>query len=205
MITPSELEQRRSPAVLREFVDRLKATVNADELERHCGILKKGLYKQFLDEIIPLSRFSILAYPENYEVQPVLGNQGYDALVFDESGAEVDRVEITTPHDGAAEAMDAKLVVSQGIGSIHIYNPGDEIKELFPHVIKTCRKKAHNDYSNCTLVVTIAPPPPFQSTSYMKQYEMQITTLASEISIIRFKAKRVFLLVLPDKLVNVQG
>jgi len=205
MITSSELEQRRSPAALREFVVRLKAAVNANEFERHCGHLKKGLYKQFLDEIIPLSRFAILAYPENYEVQPVLGNQGYDALVFDELGAEVDRVEITTPHDGTAEAKDAKLVVSQGIGSVSVYNPGDEVTVLFPHVIKTCLKKALNDYSNCTLVVAIAPSPPFEITSHMEQYDKQITTLASEISKIRFKAKRVFLLVLPDRLVNIQG
>lgn len=168
MIMSSELEQRRSPADLREFVVQLKATVNADEHERHCGHLKKGFYKEFLDEIIPLSCFAVLAYPENYEVLPVLGNQGFDAMVFDELGVEIDRVEITTPHDGAAEAKDAKLVVSQGIGSVSVYNPGDEIKVLFPHVVKTCLKKAHNDYSNCTLVVTIAPPPPFELKSYYR-------------------------------------
>lgn len=205
MITSLELEQRRSPAALREFVVRLKEAVNADEHERHCGHLKKGLYKQFLDEIIPLSRFAILAYPENYEVRPVLGNQGYDALVFDELGKEVDRIEITTPHDGATEAIDAKLVVSQGIGLVSVYNSGDEIKVLFPHVIKTCLKKAHINYSDCTLVVTISPSPPFDSISYLKQYDMQINKLASEMSGIRFKAKRVFLFVLPDRLVKVQG
>jgi hypothetical protein len=51
MIDPSEFEQRRSPSALREFVKRLKETVRADEAERLLGILKKGSYKEFLDEL----------------------------------------------------------------------------------------------------------------------------------------------------------
>ena len=55
MITSSEVEQPRSPSGLREFMIRLKEAVQADESERHRGIQKKGLYKQFLDELVPLS------------------------------------------------------------------------------------------------------------------------------------------------------
>jgi hypothetical protein len=50
---------------------------------------------------MPLGSFSVWAYPENYKIKPILGNQGYDALVYNDKGQEVDRVEITRPHDGA--------------------------------------------------------------------------------------------------------
>lgn len=203
MITSSEMEQRRSPAALREFVIRFKEMVRADEFERHRGIQKKGLYKQFLDEIVPLSCFAVLAYPESHEVQMILGNQRYDALVFSESGAEVDRVEITAPHDGAAAAMDAKQVVSLGYGQIHCGSPGSDFAALFPHVLASCRKKARKDYSDCTLVVAIEPMVPF--ASFKVKYEKQMEALASEISQIEFKAKRVFLLILPDRLVRIYG
>lgn len=203
MITSSELEQPRTPCGLREFVVQLKQAVRADESERHRGIQKKGRYKQFLDELIPLSCFAMWAYPDSYKVQPVIGNQGYDALVFSETGEEVDRIEITTPHDGAAEAMDARLVVDRGYGQFHVGDPGEDFDALFTHVLAACRKKAQKDYSDCTLVVAIAPMPPFQS--FEARYEKQIEALVRKIAQIKFKAKRVFLLVLPDRVVDVNG
>ncbi len=201
MITFPELEQPRSPSDLRKFVVQLVETVKASESERHRGILKEGLYKKFLDELIPLSRFAICAYPGSYKVQLVLGNQGYDALVFSETGKEVDRIEITIPHDGDAKAKDARLIVDRGYGQIHVGEPGDDFDALFPHVLATCQKKAQKDYGDCTLVVTVAPMPPFQS--FEPRYEKQIESLVQELSKIKFKAKRVFLLVLPDKVFDV--
>ena len=54
-----------------------------------------------------------------------------------------------------------------------------------------------------TLVVAIEPMPPFQS--FEARYEKQIKALAGEVAQIEFKAKRIFLLVLPDKVVAVHG
>ena len=201
MITSSEIELFRSPSDLREFVNKLKQAVQADESERHRGIQKKGLYKEFLDELIPLSCFALLAYPDNYKVQLVLGNQGYDAKVFDETGKEVDRIEITIPHNGAAEAKDARLIVDRGYGQIDIGDPGADFAAKFQYVRDTCRKKAQKDYGSYTLVVAIDPMPPFQS--FELQYEQKIKELVSEMAQIKFNAKRVFLLVIPDRVIDV--
>lgn len=203
IITSSVMQQRRSPGALREFVTRLKATVRAEEMERHRGILKKGLYKEFLDEIVPLSLFALQSYPESHEIQSVLGNQGYDALVFDESGTEVDRIEVTIPHDGAAAAKDARLIVNRGYGQFRVGDPGYDFDALFPHVLAACRNKAAKDYQDCTLVVVIEPMLPFEQ--FEAEYEGQILALAQEMAKIKFRAKRVFLLVMPDRLVAVHG
>ncbi len=203
MVTAEDIEQRRSPRALRDFVVELKRVVRANEHERHRGIQKAGLYKEFLDEIVPLSLFALHMYPESYEIQPVLGSQGYDALVFDESGKEVDRIEMTVPHDGAATAKDARLIVGRGYGRTQVGTPGDDFNALFPYVLAACHKKAMKDYRDCSLVVAIEPMTPF--ISFEALYESQIEALASRMGEIQFRAKRVFLLVMPNCIWHVCG
>ena len=203
LITILDIEQPRSPTALREFVLACKDAVRADDDERHRGMLKKDLYKEFLDEIVPLSCFAVLEYPENYLIQPVLGNQGFDAVVLDEFGRESDRIEMTCPGDGAENARDARLTVKRGYGAIRMGKPGDEFEALVPHVLDTYRRKAMKDYADCTLVVAIEPLPP--TSGFERYYEAQISALARGMGVIQFKAKRVFLLVLPDRLVSIQG
>lgn len=201
MLTASDIQQPRSPKALRDFVIALKERVRANEEERHRGILKKDLYKEFLDEIVPLSRFAMIQYPEKYRILPVLGNQGYDAVVLDEFNEEIERIEITCPGNGAEKANDARLIVNQGVGSFHSGEPGYDFDDLFVFVLATCREKARKDYSDCTLVVAIEPISPF--SGFEKRYEDQIAALVNEIRLIKFNAKRVALLILPDRLVNV--
>jgi hypothetical protein len=111
-------------------------------------------------------------------------------------GEEIDRIEITIPHDGAAEAKDARFVMSRGYGEIHVGDPSKDFDAPFSHVLKVCREKAQKDYGNRQLVVAISPMPPFQSLEV--RYEQQIESLVREMTQIKFKAKSVFLLILPD-------
>ena len=196
------MELPRSPSGLRKFVVQIMEKVQSDRVERHRGILKKGLYKQFLEELVPLSHFSVWAYPDSCKIQWVSGNQGYDALVFSETGDEVDRVEITWPHDGTEEAVDSRLIVERGRGRVRTGHPGDDFDALIPYVLAGCRKKAEKDYSDCTLVVVINPDPPFQTAKTKADYEVRTEMLVSEMEQVRFNAKRVFLLFLPWEVVG---
>lgn len=203
MITPEEIQQRRSPSALCEFVDHVMAAVRSDTPEWKLGMQKKGWYKEFVDEIVPLSRFAAQEYPETYRIQPVLGNQGFDALVFDETETEVDRVEMTKPHDGAAAATDAKRVVNEGIGEFRVQDPGDDFDVLVPFVVRTCKCKAKTDYGSCTLVVAIEPQPPF--AAFETRFEEQVRSIIADLRKIEFKAKRVFLLILPNRVEVIGG
>jgi hypothetical protein len=202
-LTVADIEKPRSPGALRRFVLAHAEAVRADLQERRLGLLKKGLYKEFLDEIVPLSCFSVLAYPEDVQVLPILGNQAYDAVVLDALGHEIDRIEVTAPRDGAAEAADARRVTERGVGSIRVGEPGDDFEALFEHALRTCRSKARKDYEDCTLVVAIEPMPPFSGLE--GRFEEQICRLVANMRQITFMASRVFLLVLPDRLVRVSG
>jgi hypothetical protein len=201
MIESADIEKPRSPKELQEFVTRVKKQTEANTQEFKLGIQKKGIYKEFVDEIMPLSSFAVLAYPENYEIRPILGNQGYDALVYNEIGQEVDRVEITRPHDGADRAKDGRLIANGGRGQMKVGNPGDHFELLFSHVLSVCSSKAEKDYSDCTLVIYIAPP--FES--FKEQYENQIATLVGKIAKFKFKAKRVYLHILSDRIICING
>lgn len=201
MITSSEIELPRSPSGLRDFVEQYKREIQADTHERHLAIKKVGLHKQILEELIPLGCFAKLRYDDSYTVHVVLGNQGYDAEVYDKAGEVVDYIEITIPHNGKAKADDAKLVVGRGYGQTHVGEQGDDFEALFPHVLSTCRDKALKDYGGCTLVVAIEPMPPFDP--FDARYEQKIKALVCKIAQIKFKAKKVFLLVLPDRVFDV--
>jgi len=201
MVDPADFQKLRSPSALRLFVEQEREKVCADPEDLKRGLLKKGLHKEFLDELVSISWFAVLAYPESYQINPVLGNQAYDAVVYDDLGNEVDRIEMTHPHDGAAEAEDAKLVVEKHIGKVKIGIPGDDFYALTPFVLETCRKKSKKDYSKCSLVIAIEPMKPFGG--FEDSYEERVHELLGQIASIHFKARRVFLLVLPDRLEEV--
>ncbi|HBR16494.1 MAG TPA: hypothetical protein DD725_02630 [Deltaproteobacteria bacterium] len=83
MITKEDIEKPRTPRGLRQFVCYRKEKVRALTAARHTAIQRKGIYNIFIKEIVPLSIFALKAYPNTYSVQPILGNQGYDAIVRD--------------------------------------------------------------------------------------------------------------------------
>lgn len=199
----SRLEEPRSPRKLQELVEEIRVRVGTDQSKLHAGLKKEGRYKQFLEEIVPLSRFASLAYSESERVQWVPGNQGYDALVLDSRDCEVDRIEVTTPIDGRAEAEDARLVASRGYGKATVGKPTEDFAALLPRIVETCQNKSTKDYGNCTLVIAVAPLPPF--VGFERQYEVQLEKTVEAIAKIEFRAKRVFLLVLPDCLVQIRA
>ena len=195
MIKKEDIETERSISEFRNFVTTLKSKVSNCKEERHKGILKKGLYKEFLDEIAPLSLFCTKHYPDNYRITPIIGNQGYDAIVKDIYGNIVDYLEITSPCDGFKEAKNSKLVAERGFGEIEINDLGDSLKDLFPFIINSCKKKATKDYSNCCLIINIDFSPYFEEG--MLTYKPLIIKLEEEIQKIKFKAKKVYLFIAP--------
>ena len=137
MITKEDIEIERTPNELRRFVTTIKSKVNNCKQERYKGMLKKGIYKVFVDEIIPLSLFCMKIYPDNYKIFPKLGNQGYDAIVKDENGKTFEYLELTAPHDGRKAANDAKLAVERGYGNPLVYSPGSDLKDMFSIIMDT--------------------------------------------------------------------
>lgn len=64
LISERDLKERRTPSALREYVLALKDCVSQNPTQFTRALLKRGLYKQFLDELVPLSCFAVMAYPK---------------------------------------------------------------------------------------------------------------------------------------------
>ena len=201
MLTSEEMQQRRSPSELRKFVEEVWNRVGNDKAEWELGVQKKGCYKQFLDEIVPLSRFAEKMYPETYRIQPVLGNQGHDARVFDEMEREIDKIEIAIPKEGAENAEDARHLIDRGYGVFRVGDPGDAFKRLGLLALRTSENKARKDYSDCILVIAIS----IGKINPFPEYEAALQELIGKLQKIKFKAKGVFLLVLPDRVEEISA
>jgi hypothetical protein len=201
-LTPSDLEAPRTSSDLREFVERVHADVRAHRDELALGMTKRGIYKEFLDEVLPLCEFAEVEYPADYAVRLVLGNQGYDALVYDPNGNEVDRLEFARPHDGQFASQSAKRVVEVGVGLMQATDPEDPLGSLYPFVDRTARSKAQKDYGGVTVVFSLPVPPP--PASIAKHFDRQVDEIRALIARNRFKAKRVVLFVPPGRVITVQ-
>jgi len=189
----------------------LRDAASVDPEERTDAYSHKGLYKQFVDEVLPLSDFVLLQYPENCSIEPVLGNQGYDAIVYDCHGQECDRIEIKKPHDGAERAEDGRLVLERGFGNVHVGRPGDELRPLIPFARATCRDAALRDYSDCTLLIVLPVLEPPGIAEFQQRFEQELATLATQVCGLlatqkpAFRPKRTFLFVPPQRLVQVSS
>ncbi len=202
MITKEDIEIGRTSNELRQFVTTIKLKVNNYKQERHRAMRMKGIYKVFVDEIIPLSLFCMKIYPDNYKIFPKLGNQGYDAIVKDENGKIFEYVEITSPYDGRKAANVAKLAVEKGIAlnTLRDYNSGSDLKDMFSIIMDVCKKKAKKDYSNCSLVIAIDFSPPFEEEKTI--YVKLLKELEKKILELNFNVKKIYLLIIPLDMVK---
>ena len=202
-LSREEIETPRSPSQLCAFVQRVMDEVRSDPVELASGNQRRGYYKEFLDEVVPLASFAVHAYDETHTIQPVLGNQGYDAIVRGSTGDIVDTVEIANPTDGAMVAADARLVAKNGIGAFRVGDPGDEIEDLIPIVERIATKKAVKDYSDATVVFNVSALSPFKG--FEGRHQEQILRIRSTLVTAGFKAKRVFLLHPPGEVERVDA
>ena len=193
MITAQDIEQRRTADQLILFVGEVRERVESDRDELERARKGTGLYRTFIDEVIPLSQFAHLIYPSGASFQPVIGSQGFDVEVFDDAGRLIDKVEIAKPYDGYAKARDYQLVEERGIGQTRVYDLGGQLDELTSWITKTANDKSLKDYSDCTLVFVASTHPPYELE--LQKLEERALELVGKLNEVTFKAKRTFLAV----------
>jgi len=148
-----ELTKRRTPRDLAKFGQMHKEWVSDNDLG--AGLLRKsGDYRFFVDEVWPLSNFCSVVMDESYEIEPIKGNQGYDARVY-KSGAFQFNIEIAYPHDGETRAQNARQLVENGIPTVMISSPSNLIAAI-EIIEKVCQKKSKKDYSDSVVLFNIA-------------------------------------------------
>jgi hypothetical protein len=134
-----ELTKKRTPSELHSWVERKIKQVGSTEEGEKALRLHEGLVKQLMEEVYPLALFGFRKFGDTDQVllQPVIGDQSYDAIVTDlrNSPASNNYVEITQSHEGENDYLRNLVLQIQGY--------------VFPHspVYKTGTKKTGRQVS----------------------------------------------------------
>lgn len=190
------IQKPRTPGELMAYVEQIRNVAQANKDERNAGNLKDGYYKQFFNEIVPLSKFAIHAYRVDDIITPVMGSQGFDAEVRNSKGKLVERVEIANCIDGEAVAAIGRRLVAHGRIDFQIVDPSAELEKevhsLLPIIKRTAKQKSKKDYFDCTLVFNIAMTPVVVALEVFQ--EVLTNLIKAQLSKINFQARRVFVL-----------
>lgn len=193
--TLEDLQNPRTPSQLGCFIEGIRRATRTNQTLRHAAIEKKGVFKQLVEEIIPVRAYALSQYPDdNVRISPILGNQGYDAEIHDLRGNLIERIEVTIPHDGARESKDLTQAVKYGYGECRVYEPGEEMRLLRPWLLETAKSKAEKDYSDATLLFVLALLPPVDSPITRSADMAEAACIEACLAAIKFQAKKVVLL-----------
>ena len=195
MISDDDLYAKRTIRQLSEYIQNVKTAVNKDKNEKAKANLKKGNYKKFLEELIPLLIYGKEKYgidSSNY-FQLIKGNQAYDAIISDKY-SEIEIVEITFPIDGKEENIDAKVLNNRGYGKIRLLDDFGQ-NEVKRRILEKAKDKSLKNYIGKTLIIILDPYPFFEMDD--EDDLLVIGEIAEELKKIKYSANCVYLIVLP--------
>lgn len=179
ILEKDNLEQLRRPSELHQFFEDTKKIIAANKEDRCQANLITRPYKPFWEEILPLSVFCKFHYPaDDVFVKPVIGNQGFDAEVYDEQENLITKIEIKWPRDGESEREEAQCIKKQGWVARVFEDNEYNANVLAPIITKTLEDLNKHDYSDCILLIALDLFP--ISLSHKPQSD-QLTTLISKM------------------------
>ncbi len=190
-----DLEKLRTPKEIEEYFHEIKSITNrSDELAK-LARLKKGRYKEFLEEFYPLYCFSKSKYcKEASTMKIVVGNQGYDALIIFKDGSE-EKYEITGYQDGEWDYLNAKQLNKSGIGIVTVAwtkNIAEKQKNYLFKVMENVKNKAEKDYKDINIIFVV------DTFWYFEIFDQDSSTFIAElinvIGDVSLRAKNIFLL-----------
>jgi hypothetical protein len=143
-----------------------------------------------------------------YEWQLVLGNQGFDARVFmREEGAltEICTVELASIKLGKAHNAEMLELNRCGYGGMSVFGNGaarSELSAVRLQLLRVAEKKFQKDYRGGWLVFHMDLL--VQGSNPGGYQEGEIQEMVSALSLMQFKADRVFLLVSDKRYIQTQ-
>ncbi len=198
-----DLEKSRTPKEVELYFHEIKSITNRSDQLTKLARLKKGRYKEFLEEFYPLYCFSkSKRCKEASRMKIVIGNQGYDAVINYEDGSE-EKYEITGYQDGKWDFINAKSLNESGIGvvSVNWTNSIDEKQDYYlKKILDNAKNKAQKDYSDINIIIVVDTYLHFEI--FDQDSSAFIIDLIHKISHVGIKAKNIFLLRLRDQDLN---
>jgi hypothetical protein len=199
----SDIEVFRTPEEMKLYFESKVNIIKNDVEYSSLARLKKGLFKEFLEEFYPLYCFSQSRFCfENSKLKIVIGNQGYDAIIINPDGTET-RLEFTSYIDGKFEFEDAKLLNSRGYGNIKFNDFKDlESRALgyISKIMQNAKKKSEKSYKGVSIIFVV------NTFDYFEVYENSskvfVELLKEKLKKMRFNADNIYLLISNDKKIS---
>jgi len=189
------LEKPRAPKEMEVYFHEIKSITNqSDELTK-LARLKKSRFKEFLEEFYPLYCFSKSIYcKEASRMKIVIGNQGYDAVVYFNDGS-VEKYEITGYIDGEWDFINAKELNASGIGIVSVDGTksiAEKQESYLRKIMKHVKNKAEKDYIGINIIFVV------NTFNYFEVFDNDsctfINKLINDIGRVEIRAKKLFLL-----------
>ncbi len=120
ILSIADMEKPRTVSELDEWVHKIQDRFAKNKKLYNFARQKKGLAKQFYEEIWPLLRYAQAKYSTEAltKLAPVIGSQRFDAIVMEPYSPEY-KVEITFAKDGYEEFHKMKLLEQDGHVSVY--------------------------------------------------------------------------------------
>lgn len=125
-LTEDELQKPHSCKCFLEWVENTVASISDSTAGKNAIRFRKGVVKQLIEEVMPVAIFAEhhFGHTDEVVIQCVIGNQKYDAQVFDNRSYEpkLSYIEATQAHDGENEISRMRKLVECGqvsaVGSV---------------------------------------------------------------------------------------
>lgn len=208
MISKEDLQKPRTPSELKQYREQIFAMIRQDKEIIKAARLRQGLYKNLIEEFYPFSMYCDHKYRgADVSCEIVIGKQGYDGIIKDRSGGEIEYVEITWPIDGHKEKAAMRLLNDRGYTNIEVQDVDydSERQAIINRIIEKARDKALKDYTfnvTSSLIILIDIYPHFFLDN--PHHQKELDNLIVQLRHIPFKVKSVYLILMPvEKIISI--
>jgi hypothetical protein len=127
-INKNDLETPRHPSQIRQWVENKINEIDSSKEGKHAVRFRKSLTKELIEEALPLGIFceKYFGVSELVKVQHVIGNQNYDAIIYDErvEKTTLKYLEITQAHEG--QDANSRMQVLEEKGHVNLLGAVDK-------------------------------------------------------------------------------
>lgn len=177
-VSKDEIEKERTPSELWDWLIQKVAQICSTQEGLEAFRLQKGLLKKLPEEVSPLAIWGKhkLGNTDGVFLQPVIGNQNYDAKVIDNRIEPVSEsyIEITLAHEGEDDYWRRRQLLENGIvfskapvikmgkgKNCSVSIPPEDtsvdegVKNELGRIIDAAKRKASKDYpANTSLIIS---------------------------------------------------
>lgn len=194
-----ELDKWRTLKEMKEYYLKIKNICASDEKYMKMSRIRKGRFKEFLEEFWPLYCFANTTYcADKVKFKLVIGNQGYDAIIEDINGKQT-KLEISSYIDGRLEHEEGKKLNETRMGIMRSIN--NEVSQVYySRILENMNKKSKKQYTGIDMLFVVDTSSYFEALDYNSG--PFVKSLIKNLEQIKFAANNIYLMIFNCQPIN---